>query len=103
MKRARCSLAGGACQAPEDRTKVKAAVEQILNLPKIAMRILLEATHRNPELLFPNRQGGLTAAALARTPLDRCGVQRALRQVALDCGIKKKSAHTACATAMPLT
>ena len=45
--------------------------------------------HRNPELLFPNRHGGLKAAALATTPLDRGGVQRALRQVALACGIKK--------------
>jgi site-specific recombinase XerD len=59
--------------------------------------------HRNPELLFPNRHGGLKAAAHASTPLDRGGVQRALRQVALACGIKKKSAHTACATAMQPT
>ncbi len=36
--------------------------------------------HRNPELLFPNRHGGLLAAARARTPLDRGGVQRALRR-----------------------
>jgi integrase/recombinase XerD len=56
--------------------------------------------HRNPELLFPNRHGGLRAAAQASTPLDRGGVQRALRQVALACGIKKKSAPTVCATAM---
>ena len=46
--------------------------------------------HRNPELLFPHRHGGLLGAALASTPLDRGGVQRALRQVALACGIKKK-------------
>ena len=59
--------------------------------------------HRNPELLFPNRHGGLKGAALATTPLDRGGVQRALRQVALACGIKKKSAPTACATAMQPT
>jgi len=59
--------------------------------------------HRNPELLFPNRHGGLKAAAQASTPLDRGGVQRALRQVALACGIKKKSAHTAYGTVMQLT
>ena len=59
--------------------------------------------HRNPELLFPNRHGGLKAPALASTPLDRGGVQRALREVALECGIKKKSARTACATVMQLT
>ena len=59
--------------------------------------------HRNPELLFPNRHGGLRAAAQASTPLDRGGVQRALRQVALACGIKKKSVPTVCATAMQPT
>jgi integrase/recombinase XerD len=56
--------------------------------------------HRHPELLFPNRQGGLKAAQRAGSPLDRGGVQNTLRQVALDCGLKKRSPRTACATAM---
>jgi len=34
--------------------------------------------HRNPVLLFPNRQGGLKGAASATTPLDRGGVQTTL-------------------------
>ena len=51
--------------------------------------------HRHPELLFPNRQGGLKAARRARSPLDRGGVQTTLRQVALDCGLKKRSPPTA--------
>ena len=59
--------------------------------------------HRNSELLFPNRHGGLLGAARATTPLDRGGVQRALRQVALACGIKKKSARIRCATVMQPT
>jgi integrase/recombinase XerD len=58
--------------------------------------------HRHPELLFPNRQGGLKAARRASSPLDRGGVQITLRQVALDCGLKKRSRRTACAIAMPL-
>lgn len=57
--------------------------------------------HRHPELLFPNRHGGLKAAHRARSPLDRGGVQTTLRQVAQDCGLKKRSPRTACATAMP--
>ena len=61
------------------------------------------ATHRNPELMFTSRHGGRKAAHLARTPLDCGGVQNTLRQVAPACGIKKKSAPTACATAMRLT
>lgn len=59
--------------------------------------------HRHPELLFPNRQGGLKTAHLARTPLDRGGVQTTLRQVAQDCGLKKRSPPTVCATATPPT
>ena len=57
-------------------------------------------THRHPELLFPNRLGGLKAASQASSPLDRGGVQKTLRQVALDCGLKKRSPRTAFATAM---
>lgn len=57
--------------------------------------------HRHPELLFPNRHGGLKAAGRAHSPLDRGGVQLTLRQVALDCGLKKRSRRTACAIAMP--
>jgi site-specific recombinase XerD len=56
--------------------------------------------HRNPVLLFPNRHGGLKSAHLSKTPLDRGGVQTTLRQVAQDCGIKKRFPHTAYATAM---
>ena len=56
-------------------------------------------THRHPELLFPNRLGGLKAAQQARSPLDRGGVQKTLRQVAQDCGLKKRSPRTAFATA----
>jgi integrase len=58
--------------------------------------------HRNPVLLFPNRAGGRAAAAAASTPLDRGGVQLALRQVVAACGLKKRSPPTVCVTAMPL-
>jgi site-specific recombinase XerD len=53
--------------------------------------------HRNPVLLFPNRHGGLKSAHLSTTPLDRGGVQATLRQVAQDCGIKKRLPRTVCA------
>lgn len=59
--------------------------------------------HRNPLLLFPARQGGVNAAARARAPLDRGGVQSTLRKVAQDCGVKKRSAPTAFDTPMPRT
>ena len=57
--------------------------------------------HRHPTLLFPNRHGGRKAAARARTPLDRGGVQLTLRKVAAQCGLKKRSAPIVCAIAMP--
>lgn len=59
--------------------------------------------HRNPVLLFPNRQGGLRTASAALTPLDRGGIQTTLRQVAQECGLKKRSRPTPCATATPRT
>ncbi len=52
--------------------------------------------HRHPKLLFPNRHGGLAAAAAAKTPLDRGGVQQTLKRVVADCRIKKRSPRTAC-------
>jgi integrase/recombinase XerD len=57
--------------------------------------------HRNPVLLFPNRHGGLKAAATASTPLDRGGVQVTLRKVVAACGIKKRSHPLVCDIAMP--
>lgn len=59
--------------------------------------------HRHPELLFPNRHGGLKGAQSANSPLDRGGVQTTLRQVALDCGLKKRSRHTRFGIAMQPT
>lgn len=59
--------------------------------------------HQNPVLLFPNRHGGLAGARGARTPLDRGGVQRALRAVVDACGLKKTFRRTACATPTPPT
>jgi integrase/recombinase XerD len=50
--------------------------------------------HRNPVLLFPNRQGGLKGSATATTPLDRGGVQVALHQVVQACGLKKRLPRT---------
>jgi integrase/recombinase XerD len=79
--------------------------DRFVPLPLTTLSVLRRfwQAHRNPVLMFPNRAGHAVGAAHASTPLDRGGVQRALRQVTLDCGIKKKSAHTAFATAMQPT
>ena len=79
--------------------------DRFVPLPEATLSVLRRfwKTHGNPELLFPNRHGGLSGAQAARTPLDRGGVQKTLHQVALACGLKKRSRHTVFATAMPPT
>lgn len=76
--------------------------DRLVPLPDATLNVLRKfwQIHRHPELLFPNRSGGLQAAHRAPSPLDRGGVQNTLRQVALACGLKKRSPRTACATAM---
>ena len=77
--------------------------DRLVPLPAATLDLLRRfwLVHRNPVLLFPNRYGGLKGAAQAITPLDRGGVQVTLRQVAQDCGLKKRSALTAFAIATP--
>lgn len=67
--------------------------DRFVPLPAATLSVLRRfwATHRNPDLLFPNRHAGLKGAAVATTPLDRGGVQKALRQVTAECGLKKRS------------
>jgi site-specific recombinase XerD len=79
--------------------------DRFVPLAPATLRVLRRfwRTHRHPELLFPNRHCGLKGAAQASSPLDRGGVQKTLRQVVADCGLKKRSPRTACATAMPPT
>jgi integrase/recombinase XerD len=77
--------------------------DRLVPLPAATLGLLRRfwQVHRNPVLLFPNRHGGLKSAHLATTPLDRGGVQTTLRQVAQDCGLKKRFPRTACAIATP--
>jgi site-specific recombinase XerD len=79
--------------------------DRLVPLPQATLDLLRRfwQVHRHPVLLFPNRHGGLTSAHAAQSPLDRGGVQKALRQVVEQCGIKKRLRRTACAIAMPLT
>ena len=79
--------------------------DRLVPLPQATYRVLQRfwCVHRNPALLFPNRHAGRRGAATATTPLDRSGVQDALRQVIASCGIKKRSPPTACVTATPPT
>ena len=79
--------------------------DRFVPLPQATLLVLRRfwQTHPNPVLLFPNRLGGLRGAKSARTPLDRGGVQKTLHQVAIECGLKKRSPRTVFATAMQPT
>ena len=82
----------------------KGNTDRFVPLPTTTLEVLRRfwRLHRNPVLLFPNRTGGRAAAAAASTPLDRGGVQLALRTVVAACGLKKRSRPIVCVTAMPL-
>ncbi len=71
--------------------------DRFVPLPDVTVDILRRfwLVHRNPVLLFPNRKAGLKGSRTANTPLDRGGIQIAMRQVVQDCGIKKTLHHTA--------
>ena len=98
----------GDIDAARERVHIRDAKgnkDRFVPLPTATLLLLRRfwQLHRNPRLLFPNRHGGLGAAQRATTPLDRGGVQNTLRRVAAQCGLKKRSPRTVCATAMPPT
>ena len=72
-------------------------------LPISTLTVLRQfwAVHRHPHLLFPNRAGGLKKAHLAPSHLDDGGVQKALRAVCVQCGLKKEFHLIAYATIYP--
>lgn len=80
----------------------KGGRDRLVPLPDATLSLLRRfwQVHRNPQLIFPSRQGGVAGARCATTALDRGGIQKALRQVVTDCGLKKRSLPTVCATAM---
>jgi integrase/recombinase XerD len=57
--------------------------------------------HRNPCWLFPNAVGSPEHIRTATTHMDRGGAQAAMKAVVAQCGIKKKSRFTPCATVSP--
>lgn len=101
-------LQAGDIDATRQRVHIRDAKgnkDRFVPLPTATLSTLRNfwQVHRNPVLIFPNRLGGLKNAHLATTPLDRGGVQTTLRKVTAECGFKKNSPRTACATAMQHT
>ncbi|MEA2115606.1 MAG: site-specific integrase [Thermodesulfobacteriota bacterium] len=76
--------------------------DRLVPLPEKTLQVLRNfwSVHHHPEFLFPNRKRGLKNAHLVETPLDRGGIQTAMKAVVNQLGIKKKSHAIPCVTAM---
>jgi integrase len=77
--------------------------DRLVPLPDLTCRALraLWSRHRHPRLLFPNASGSMEAVRQATGPMDRSGVQSAMKKMLADCGIKKKPRFIPCAIPLP--
>jgi site-specific recombinase XerD len=76
--------------------------DRFVPLPDLTYQALrtLWCKHRNPCWLFPNAVGSPERIRSATTHMDRGGTQAAMKAVVKQCGIKKKSRFTPCATVL---
>ncbi len=65
--------------------------DRLVPLPLKTLKVLRRfwSLHRHPVFLFPNRKRGLESAHLAESPLDRGGIQVAIKGVVQEMGLKK--------------
>lgn len=65
--------------------------DRLVPLPENTLRVLKSfwTVHKHPEFLFPSRKRGLKNACLVDYPLDRSGIQTAMKAVVRQLGIKK--------------
>lgn len=70
----------------------KGGKDRLVPLPEVTLEALRRfwKTHRNPRLLFPSWLGNTDRIRKAETPMDRGGVQAAIKAAVADCGIKRK-------------
>jgi integrase len=79
--------------------------DRFVPLPDMTYKALraLWCKHRNPSWLFPSAVGSPERIRSAKTHMDRGGAQAAMKTVVNQCGIKKKSRFTPCATVLQPT
>lgn len=79
--------------------------DRFVPLPDLTYQALraLWCKHRNPCWLFPSAVGSPERIRNATTHMDCGGTQAAMKAVVDQCGIKKKSRFTPCATVLPPT
>jgi len=65
--------------------------DRLVPLPENTLRILRNfwKVHRHPHFIFPSRKRGLKNARLVDLPLERGGIQTAMKAVVQQIGIKK--------------
>ena len=102
------SLQVGDMDAARDRVHIrrgKGHKDRFVPLPDLTCNALraLWAKHRHPRLLFPNCVGSAERMRTATTHMSRGGTQKAFRVLLDECGVKKRSPFTPCATALPPT
>jgi len=71
--------------------------DRFVPLPRLTLQTLRQfwACHRHPVFLFPNRKHGLKNAHLAIKPMDRGGVQTAMKIIVRELKLKKRFHVTA--------
>ncbi|MCK4623208.1 MAG: site-specific integrase [Desulfuromonadales bacterium] len=100
------SLQVGDIDAERKRVHVrrgKGCKDRLVPLPDTTYHALrtLWRSHRHPSLLFPKAQGSVETIRQATTHMDRGGAQKTMKMLVAECGIKKKSQSTPCATVLP--
>ena len=65
--------------------------DRLVPLPEKTLSVLRKfwSVHKHPYFLFPNRKRGLNNAHLVDLPLERAGIQTAMKAVVRQLGIKK--------------
>ncbi len=74
--------------------------DRLVPMPNKTLQVLRQfwQTRRHPEFIFPNRKRGVKNAHLVDLPLERGGIQVAMKKVIKQMGLKKRSHVTLCAT-----
>jgi len=65
--------------------------DRFVPLPENTLRVLKKfwLVHKHPKFIFPNRKRGFKNAHLVDSPLDRGGIQSAIKAVVKQLGLKK--------------
>ena len=81
----------------------KGNIDRLVPLPEKTLYTLRKfwLLHKHPSFIFPNRKRGLKNAHLVDSPLDRGGIQVAMKKVVEQIGFKKKYPAIPCVTVMP--